>query len=70
MFLSPDELRQLTGRRRSDAQARVLRFMGVDHKVRPDGSIAVLSEHVKKVLDSSVANANLREEAEPNWDKI
>jgi hypothetical protein len=44
--------------------------MGVDHKVRPDGSIAVLSEHVKKVLDSSVANANLREEAEPNWDKI
>lgn len=42
MNLSPSELREFTGRRRSDAQARVLDFMGIPYTARPDGTLVVL----------------------------
>ena len=42
LTLTPDELRQLTAKRRSDAQRRVLDAMGIRYMVRPDGSLAVL----------------------------
>lgn len=47
LALSPDELRELTARRRSDAQARVLDFMGIPYRARPDGTLAVLRIHVE-----------------------
>lgn len=47
LTLSPDELRDLTGKRRADAQARVLDFMGIPYKTRPNGSLAVLRVHVE-----------------------
>jgi len=40
--LSPAELRDYTGRRRSDAQARVLEHMGIPFTRRPDGTLVVL----------------------------
>jgi len=49
-LLSPVELAELTGRRRHDAQARTLRGMGIEHKIRPDGTIAVLRAHAEQVL--------------------
>lgn len=42
LTLTPDELRELTAKRRSDAQRRVLDAMGIRYFVRPDGSLAVL----------------------------
>jgi len=42
LTLSPAELRAITGKRRSDAQARVLEHMGVRYSTRPDGTLAVL----------------------------
>ena len=50
MFLSPDEIQLLTGKKFRSAQSEALRFMGIEHKVRPDGSIAVLKLHVEKVF--------------------
>lgn len=50
MFLDRNELIHLTGRTRKDAQVRVLRFMGIEHRLRPDGSVAVLRSHVEKSL--------------------
>lgn len=50
MFLTPDELIELTGRKRRDAQAMVLRYMGIEHRVRPDGAVIVLRAHVEQVL--------------------
>lgn len=47
MFLSADDLRELTDKRRSDAQRRVLDFMGVPYRVRLDGTLAVLRHHVE-----------------------
>jgi hypothetical protein len=48
MFLSKDELIELTGRRRRDSQARVLRALGIEHRIRPDGRVIVLREYVKQ----------------------
>jgi hypothetical protein len=42
MFLTNEEVVQLTGRKRHPAQVRALRGMGIEHRVRPDGSVAVL----------------------------
>ena len=43
-ILSPDELKQLTQKKQSTSQREVLNFMGIDHRIRPDGSVVVLEE--------------------------
>ena len=40
-ILSPDELKQLTQKKQSTSQREVLNFMGIDYKLRPDGSVVV-----------------------------
>jgi hypothetical protein len=47
IVLSKQELVELTRKTRPSAQARVLDFMGIDYKPRPDGSLAVLRIHVE-----------------------
>ena len=69
MILTPDELTELTGRRRSDAQARVLRFMGIEHRRRPDGSLAVSSAHVDALLGVT-QERSIPKEIEPNWSAV
>lgn len=66
MILTHAELVELTGRRVKTAQVRVLRFMGIEHKLRPDGSVAVLRAHVDQAMG---AQDNIRRpvEVEPNW---
>lgn len=66
MILTHAELVELTGRRVKTAQVRVLRFMGIEHKLRPDGSVAVLRAHVDQTMG---AHENIRRpvEVEPNW---
>lgn len=66
MFLDREELIHLTGRTRKDAQVRVLRFMGIEHRLRPDGSVAVLRAHVEKSLGGESVEIAERE-YEPNW---
>lgn len=46
MILTENELEQLTGARRSDAQARELSFLGIPYRKRRDGSIVVLRDHL------------------------
>jgi hypothetical protein len=41
-LLTEDELEALTGRKRSSAQAKALRSMGIDFRTRPDGKIIVI----------------------------
>ncbi len=66
MILTHTELIELTGRRVKSAQVRVLRFMGIDHKIRPDGSVVVLRAHVDHVMGAH-DNARRQVEVEPNW---
>lgn len=42
MFLTDKELVELTGKVRPKAQARVLDFMNIPYKPRPDGTLVVL----------------------------
>lgn len=50
LTLSADELRELTGKRRSDAQARTLDFMRIPYSTRPNGTIAVLRILAERAL--------------------
>lgn len=66
MSLIAEEVCALSGRKRSDAHARVLRSMGIVFKSRGDGSLAVLRTHVEQVLGLPSCKA-APAETEPNW---
>lgn len=67
MFLNDEQLHELTGRQRRDAQVKVLRFMGIEHRVRPDGSVAVLQAHVDKTFGGVADKVSKVKRVEPNW---
>ncbi len=69
MFLTASELRELTGRIQKHAQAEALRHMGIEHKLRPDGSVAVLRAHVEQSLGLNEAVQNMKI-IEPNWSAL
>jgi hypothetical protein len=69
MFLSDDELTSLTGAKRRDARVRALRAMGIEHRVRPDGTVIVLRSHVEQLLGGAPSN-RVTPEREPNWDAL
>ena len=48
--LTDEEIAELTGKKHRDAQRRVLVALGIEHRVRPDGSIVVSRDHFKEVL--------------------
>jgi hypothetical protein len=54
LVLTSDELVELTGRRRSDAQARTLDHMGIPYSKRPNGSIAVLRVVAERALGGTM----------------
>lgn len=62
MFLNNEQLRDLTRKRQSAAQARVLRGLGIKHGVRPDGSLVVMESAVDAILGPGTA-AGLRKSA-------
>lgn len=48
MFLTHEELVELTDRRQRASQAQMLRALGIEHKIRPDGRVIVLRRHVEQ----------------------
>lgn len=69
MFLTPEELVELTHAKRRDTQIRALRMMGIEYKLRPNGTPAVLCSHIEKVF-GGIQNekpATAPERWEPNW---
>lgn len=70
-FLTPHEVESLTRRTRYDAQVRALRFMGIEHRVRPDKTVAVLRSHVQQVFgDTGAKGGRAQVELEPDWSAI
>ena len=67
LFLSDDDIFLLTNRKRRTAQIIALRMMGIEHKIRPDGSIVISHAHVQKVLDGDSSNMRFCKEIEPDW---
>lgn len=70
-FLLPDEIHNLTARQRRTAQVKVLKGMQIDHKVRPDGSIAILRAHISKVFGGDpTTKRNTPKTTVPNWEAV
>jgi hypothetical protein len=67
LFLTDEELQELTRRARHSAQVRALRRMGIEHRVRPDGSVLVLRSHVTELFGASSESSN---DQEPDWNAI
>lgn len=67
MFLTDDELTELTGKRQNAARIRVLNSMGVQHKIRPDGSIAVLRAHVERLFGEKPQRDDPEDVWTPPW---
>jgi hypothetical protein len=67
MFLDSSEVKELTCRVQHASQAKVLRSMGIEHRARPDGTIAVLRSHVEQALGGAPAASRRKAPAEPNW---
>ena len=44
MILSKEQLIELTGKERNFAIVKVLRHLGIDHRIRPDGFPVVVRE--------------------------
>ena len=70
LCLTPLEICHITGRKRRPSQIRTLRFMGIEYRVRPDGSILVSRAHVEKLLDGDSVKRRIKKHAEPNWSAI
>lgn len=69
-FLVPEEVVALTNRKVRSAQVKALKAMGIEHKVRPDGSVAILRNHITKVFDGSPENLVKQKVVTPNWDAM
>lgn len=68
--LGQDEVSDLTGRVQHAAQAKALKAMGIEHRARPDGSIAVLRAHAEEVMSGSGQPARKKREPQINWSGV
>jgi hypothetical protein len=66
MFLEEADIRALTKRRQRKLQREALAQMGIQHIVRPDGSLLVSKSHVEGLL-SGLASANVEADVEIDW---
>ena len=48
--LTEDELIEVTGKKRSSAQVKILRHLGLEVKVRPDGCPLVARQHYLRIM--------------------
>lgn len=69
IFLTKSEIYGLTNRLNQSAQIRALKTMGIEHKVRPDGSVAILRDHITKIFGGIPdPTRRVSKIASPNWD--
>lgn len=64
--LSEEEIIDITGKRQHPAQARALRYLGLDFRQRADGSIVMSRQHYEKSL-GGIVEKNVRVKTTPNW---
>lgn len=66
LFLTTEEIHELTNRKQRKAQRSMLNHLCIAHKVRADGSLAILRSHVMKQFGDTDANNKILN-CEPNW---
>lgn len=65
LCLTSDEIIELTHRKKYTKQREALNKLGIEHRVRPDGTIAVLREWLASQHQSRKAK-----KTEPNFDAV
>jgi hypothetical protein len=67
--MTEEQLVEVTHKRRPSAQCRCLKSMGIDHRVRSDGTVLVHRAHYDRLL-GGIANAKLPpvKRFEINWE--
>ncbi|TDY88452.1 UNVERIFIED_ORG: uncharacterized protein DUF4224 [Herbaspirillum seropedicae] len=70
MFLNETDIADLTKRKRAKAQQKQLNAMGIQYKVRADGSLVVLQTHVERLLGGLEQSVRQRAVREPNWEVL
>lgn len=70
MFLTENEIIELTQRRYRNAQVQAITQMGIDHKVRPDGSVTILREHIQKMFSGETVETKRRKKSEPDFSEV
>lgn len=68
LLLDDEELVAVTKKKRPHAQVKVLRALGVEHKVRPDNTVLVSRAHVEHLLGG--VDQTTLSPPEPNWAAI
>lgn len=68
LFLTDADLIELTRKQRPHAQVKVLRALGIEHRVRPDNSLLVSRSHVELVLSGK--HYSTLPTPEPSWDAL
>lgn len=69
-FLIPEEVVALTNCKVHSAQIRALKTMGIEHRVRPDGTVAILRNHITKVFDGVPDSQTKQKIVTPNWEAM
>ncbi len=64
IYLTPQEVEDITGKRRYHAQVRALGQMGIQCRVRPDGRPIVSRMAFEKIMDGAVSTP---EQVEPDF---
>lgn len=70
MFLNESDIADLTKRKRASAQQKQLNAMGIQYKVRADGSLVVLQAHVERLLGAGEQPARRQPSRQPNWEVL
>ncbi len=66
MFLTPEDLYNLTGKKRAAAQQKVLNANGINYFIRADGFPSVLITN----LENQNQRAHTKKPPEPNWSNL
>jgi hypothetical protein len=67
LFLTKQELKELTDESLADKQIMALRSLGIYHRILPDKSIKVLREHVKQQFGAEIPKGQMIPRIEPNF---
>lgn len=67
MFLTAEQVKELTDRERCDAQIRMLRAMGIPHIVHPDGHPKVPDDYLERLLGEKKKKEKTEE---PDWGNL
>lgn len=68
LCLTPEEIEDLTQKKRYSAQIRVLRALGIESRPRPDGSVLVDRAHYEEWARGFAGKEQrASEKTEPRW---